>query len=64
VKHYLGILFILILTACDGKQLNALQEKVNQLESLVVSVTEQQNTLIQKLTDLQTRLDTLKSENP
>jgi hypothetical protein len=63
VKYYLGIIFILMLTACNGKKFSDLQEKVTTLETLVISVSLQHDTLKQKLSNLQTQLKNLGNES-
>jgi hypothetical protein len=64
MKLLLSTIFLLMLTACESKQLTELQSKLNELEALVLKTTEQRNILNEKMSALRMQLESLQGENP
>ena len=52
MKHFLAIIFLLMLTSCDSKQLTDLQIKLTDLEGKVIEVSKQRDLLEQQLESL------------
>ena len=52
MKHVLAIIFLLMLTSCDPKQLTDLQIKLTDLEGKVTEVSKQRDLLEQQLKSL------------
>jgi polyhydroxyalkanoate synthesis regulator phasin len=64
VKLFVAVLLILMLGACERKEMNALQGRLNALEQQIADIDRQRALLTGKLEALHTQLNALQNETP